>query len=92
MNIKRVNCYDDSRFSKHVLAQHGCFLIDDEPYEADMFNNHYVFACGHPVFAENIGNELVITFGFNKQDKKIVLSNVPLITSFKFVPISFFLI
>lgn len=39
MNIKRVNCYDDSRFSKHVLAQHGCFLIDDEPYEIEIISH-----------------------------------------------------
>lgn len=33
MEIKRVNVYKDSRFSERALHQHGCFLVDDKPYE-----------------------------------------------------------
>lgn len=30
MDIKRIDSYDDPRFSKEVLAQHGAFIIDDK--------------------------------------------------------------
>lgn len=30
MDIKRIDSYDDPRFSKEVLAQHGGFIIDDK--------------------------------------------------------------
>lgn len=39
MDIKRVNTYDDSRFSKKVLEQHGCYLIDDEAYEVEIISH-----------------------------------------------------
>ena len=35
-DIVRINSYDDSRFSETVLRQHGCFLVDDEPYEVEI--------------------------------------------------------
>ena len=34
--IERINSYDDPRFSKTVLRQHGCFLVDDKPYEVEI--------------------------------------------------------
>ena len=40
MEIKRINTYNDSRFSTHVLMQHGCFLIDDVPYEVEIISNY----------------------------------------------------
>lgn len=30
MDIKRINNYSDTRFSKEVLIQHGAFIIDDK--------------------------------------------------------------
>lgn len=34
--ITRVNSYSDSRFSQRVLHQHGCFLVEDVPYEIEI--------------------------------------------------------
>lgn len=36
MEIKRIDAYEDARFSKAVLLQHGCFLVDDAPYEVEI--------------------------------------------------------
>lgn len=33
MDIQRVNGYDDPRFRREVLAQHGAFLADGQPWE-----------------------------------------------------------
>lgn len=38
MNIKRVDTYDDNRFSKEVLLQHGAFLVDGLPYEVEIIS------------------------------------------------------
>ena len=39
MNIKRINTYDDKRFSQKVLNQHGCFLVEEEPYEVEIISD-----------------------------------------------------
>lgn len=39
MEIIRVNSYTDTRFSKKVLQQHGCFLVDDMPYEIEIISD-----------------------------------------------------
>ena len=39
MNIPRINSYDDERFSKRALLQHGCFLAEDAPYEVEIISN-----------------------------------------------------
>lgn len=39
MQIKRVDSYQDSRFSETTLLQHGCFLADDLPYEVEIITN-----------------------------------------------------
>lgn len=39
MEIKRINDYADSRFSKNILKQHGCFLVDDIPYEIEIVSD-----------------------------------------------------
>lgn len=39
MNIQRVNTYHDNRFSQNVLNQHGCFLVDEEPYEIEIISD-----------------------------------------------------
>ncbi len=38
MNIKRIDSYSDTRFSRKVLEQHGAFLCDGEPYEVEIIS------------------------------------------------------
>lgn len=38
MEIKRIDTYDDTRFSKSVLLQHGCFLVDEVPYQVEIIS------------------------------------------------------
>ena len=38
MEIKRIDTYDDTRFSKSVLLQHDCFLVDEVPYEVEIIS------------------------------------------------------
>ncbi len=38
MDIKRVDTYDDCRFSEEVLLQHGAFLVDGQPYEVKIIS------------------------------------------------------
>lgn len=49
MNIKRINTYQDSRFSQKALNQHGCFLIDDEPYEIEIISEQAAVVRGGEV-------------------------------------------
>lgn len=39
MDITRINNYSDARFSPKVLNQHGCFVIDNEPYEVEIISD-----------------------------------------------------
>ena len=39
MDIWRINNYTDERFSKRVLFQHGCFLIEEKPYEIEIVSD-----------------------------------------------------
>lgn len=39
MEIKRINSYKDERFSEKVLLQHGCFLLDETPYEVEIISD-----------------------------------------------------
>lgn len=38
MDIKRMDSYDDKRFSQSVLNQHGAYLIDNQPYEVEIIS------------------------------------------------------
>lgn len=38
MDIKRIDTYEDTRFSKEVLLQHGAFLVDGLPYEVEIIS------------------------------------------------------
>ena len=40
MEIKRINTYTDDRFSQRVLLQHGCFLVDEDPYEIEIISDY----------------------------------------------------
>lgn len=39
MEIKRINSYKDERFSEKILLQHGCFLVDEAPYEVEIISD-----------------------------------------------------
>ncbi len=36
MEIRRIDGYDDPRFTPRILAQHGAFLVDGEPYQIEI--------------------------------------------------------
>lgn len=40
MDVKRINTYDDKRFSQKVLQQHGCFIVEEEPYEIEIISDY----------------------------------------------------
>ena len=46
MNIQRINTYRDLRFSQGALNQHGCFLVDGEPYEVEIISRHEAIILG----------------------------------------------
>ena len=46
MEIKRINTYDDNRFSQTVLHQHGCFLVDGKPYEVEIISDYEAVISG----------------------------------------------
>lgn len=46
MDIKRMNTYEDARFSKEVLLQHGGFLVDGAPYEVKIISQREAVVCG----------------------------------------------
>ena len=56
MEIKRINTYDDNRFSQTVLHQHGCFLADGMPYEVEIISDYEAIISGvdQAVYAEII--------------------------------------
>ena len=56
MDIQRIDTYTDSRFSRAVLAQHGAYLIDGEPYEIEITGPSEALVRGKDpaVFAELI--------------------------------------
>ena len=39
MDIQRINTYTDPRFSRRVLNQHGCFLVDGTPCEIEIISD-----------------------------------------------------
>lgn len=39
MTITRIDTYQDKRFSQKVLCQHGCFLVDEAPYEVEIISD-----------------------------------------------------
>ena len=63
MNIERINSYSDSRFSQKVLYQHGCFLVDGEPYEIEIISDYEAVVRGknREVYPEVIEQFLFFT-------------------------------
>lgn len=61
MEIERINTYTDDRFSEKVLHQHGCFLIDGEPFEVEIFSDFEAVVRGKD---QNSYAELIERFRF----------------------------
>lgn len=61
MEIKRIDSYTDSRFSREVLLQHGCFLADESPCEIEILSDFEAVVRGKNQTAYP---ELIETFRF----------------------------
>lgn len=47
MDIKRIDIYDDKRFSEKALLQHGCFTVNDtDTYEIEIISDHEAVISG----------------------------------------------
>lgn len=47
IKIKRINSYEDSRFSKNILLQHGAFVLNEEfLYEIEILNENSAIIYG----------------------------------------------
>ena len=46
MEIQRINTYTDERFSREALMQHGCFLVNDAPYEVNIISDFEAIVLG----------------------------------------------
>ena len=57
MDIQRINTYNDNQFSKAVLLQHGCFLVDGKPYEVEIISDYEAIIRGEnqAVYTAGIG-------------------------------------
>ncbi len=76
--IKRINTYNDNRFSPIALNQHGCFLVDNQPYEITILSDYEAVINGpDPTVYLAVIEEFLfytphITVFFNKNGSKIV--------------------
>ena len=61
MEIKRINLYDDNRFSQTVLHQHGCFLADGKPYEVEIISDYEAVISGED---QTVYSEIIEEFRF----------------------------
>ena len=62
VDIVRINSYDDIRFSKTVLLQHGAYLISGEPYEVEIIGKDTALIRGA---SEENYYKLIKEFRFN---------------------------
>ncbi len=62
VDIVRINSYDDIRFSKTVLLQHGAYLISGEPYEVEIIGEDTALIRGA---SEENYYKLIKEFRFN---------------------------
>ena len=78
MDIQRINTYNDNQFSKAVLLQHGCFLVDGKPYEVEIISDYEAIIRGEnqAVYAAVIGEFRFytphITQFYDKDGKKVM--------------------
>lgn len=61
MEIKRIDVYDDTRFNKNVLEQHGCFLVGDVPSEVEIISEYEAIVRGED---PSLYEELIDEFRF----------------------------
>ncbi len=48
MEIRRINTYDDERFSEKVLQQHGAFLAEGKPISVEIISSFEAVITGEP--------------------------------------------
>ena len=87
MDIQRINTYNDNQFSKAVLLQHGCFLVDGKPYEVEIISDYEAIIRGEnqAVYTAVIGEFRFYAphiTRFYDRDGKIVMEypRLPLLT------------
>ncbi len=80
-NIIRINSYEDFRFSRNVLNQHGAYIIDGEPYEVEIVDSTTAVVRGKDISAYL---DLIEEFRFNApQITRFYNSDNKLISEFK---------
>lgn len=60
-DIKRIDHYEDDRFSKKVLYQHGAFLVNGRPYEVEVTGSQSAVIRGEDA---GLYPEIIDTFRF----------------------------
>ena len=60
-DIKRIDGYEDGRFSKKVLYQHGAFLVNGRPYEVEVTDRQSAVIRGEDA---GLYPEIIDTFRF----------------------------
>lgn len=64
MRIKRINTYDDNRFSQEALYQHGCYIADgDVPVEIKIISQTEALIKGGKAYFD----EVIEEFRFNAE-------------------------
>ncbi|UTC66802.1 MULTISPECIES: hypothetical protein [unclassified Treponema] len=82
MNIKRIDRYDDKRFSKTVLLQHGAYEINGEPYEVEIIDSECAVIRGkvsgkYSFLAEEFRFHAPHIFKFIKSDGTMIFEFSP---------------
>ena len=54
MDIKRIDSYEDERFRKKVLKQHGAFEVDDLLYEVEIISDYEAVVRGDSKYIKEI--------------------------------------
>lgn len=77
MDIKRINTYQDPRFSKTALNQHGCFLVDGKPCEIEIISDFEAVIRGkdaglYPALIEDFRFYTPHITAFYDENRKIV--------------------
>ena len=67
VQIKRIDTYSDDRFSQEALYQHGCFLIDDLPFEIKIISSKEAVVYGKE---KSLYPELIDEFRFYQTRRK----------------------
>lgn len=60
--IQRIHTYDDPRFSREALLQHGCYLLDGTPCEVRILSGDTAMITGCPA---PLVVEMIAAFRFN---------------------------